>query len=247
MCYTGYIIKKSGRKKNGSIYYIDLVCHGTPPEEYLKNHIKKVENGLGEKTKSCSFRDPEFDTRNFVFSLNSETGKTFYAKKVVSDDCYQMGFHRAIIYRENCYSCKFARAERCGDITLGDYKGLGVLSKYEGNRKDVSCILVNTRQGAELIEKLIKGGYIVAYSRPTREPIRADHQLNAPSIPHKARKKFILRYTEKGDFEEAANESISKVVKRELLMEKMNIKQIRNFCRRISPVNVIYALKRRLK
>lgn len=246
-CQVAAMRKVERRKENmGRIYYIDLVCHGTPPEKYLKEHIKAIEKELGEKAESCSFRDPSFDTSNFVFSLTSKMGKTYYAKKVVSDDCYQIGYHRAIIYRENCYSCNFARPERCGDLTLGDYKGLGLLAKYEGNRKNVSCVLVNTNQGKELIEKLIMGGYIEAYSRPVCEPIKCDHQLNAPSIPHKARNKFIHAYRKTGDFEEAAREVISIIAEKEILMEKLRVKQVKNFCKKFSPIYIYHAIERRL-
>lgn len=235
------------RENIGQIFYVDLVCHGTPPEEYLKNHIEFLEKTMGEKTKQCLFRNPEFDTSNFVFSLISNEGKTFYSKGVVSDDYYQLGFHRAVTYRSNCYSCKFARPERCGDITLGDYKGLGILDKYEGNRKDVSCVLVNTKQGEKLIEMLALDGYIIAKPRPVQEPIKSDHQLNAPSVRHKARGKFILRYTENGNFEEAASEAIKSLVKWELFMEKLHVKKWMLFAKKISPMNVIRAVRRRIK
>lgn len=235
------------REHSGRIYYIDLVCHGTPPEEYLENHIKSIENTLGEKTEKCLFRDAEFDTNNFVLSLTSKAGETFYARKVVSDDCYQIGFHRAIIYRENCYSCKFARPERCGDITLGDYKGLGILEQYDGNRKDVSCVLVNTEDGKRLFHKLVSEGYVTANVRPVREPIQSEHQLNAPSIAHKGRKKFIMQYAEKGNFEEAARDSISAVAKRELFMEKIHIKKLTGFCKKLSPVYIVRAVRRRFR
>ena len=233
------------RCRQGKVYYIDLVCHGTPPAEYLQKHICTTLNSSGKSAHICSFRDPEFDTSTFTFTLRKPNKELLYAKEVVSDDNYQYGFHRAILYRENCYSCRFAKAERCGDITLGDYKGLGSLSKYSGDRKNVSCILVNTENGAKLIDQLVSGGYINACERPVQEPIRADHQLNAPSVPHKKRTRFIQEYIEHQDFTVSALNAYKNDMVLERVLKRFNYYRVKAVLKKLSKDNVLRVLRER--
>ena len=61
----------------------------------------------------------------FVFSLFDRKGEKIYSRPVLSEDVYQVGYHKALIYRENCYACLYAGEDRCGDLTISDYKGIG--------------------------------------------------------------------------------------------------------------------------
>lgn len=106
----------------GNLITVDLVCHGTPPPIYLQQHIKAIELKQKQKFTKCFFRDTKFDTSNYAYTLythNSE--KPTYVKFVDENDNYQIGYHNALIYREVCYNCMYAKRERVGDLTIGDY------------------------------------------------------------------------------------------------------------------------------
>ena len=70
-------------------------------------------------------------------------------------------FLKSYIYRDSCYSCKYACKNRCGDITIGDYWGIEkahseVLKENEYRldyKNGISCLIVNTEQGAKVLEK----------------------------------------------------------------------------------------------
>ena len=87
--------------------------------------IQSLEKMIGEKANRMSFRSPEKGTENYFFTLYNNRDEIIYAKRSIDGDSYNIGFHRAISYRENCYHCRFACPERVSDITLGDYHGLG--------------------------------------------------------------------------------------------------------------------------
>ena len=68
-------------------------------------------------------------------------------------------FLRSLIYRDCCYDCPFASEKRITDITIGDYWGIEKFHKEisaEKNNKAWSCVLVNTKQGMELIDRYAK-------------------------------------------------------------------------------------------
>lgn len=204
--------------KQEKIFFIDVVCHGTTPYRYLKEHIEQIEKMAGDKAEKMSFRDPDTDTDTFTFTLYNKSGVRFYAKRTADGDSYQYGYHRKISYRENCYHCRYAQMDRTSDITLGDYKGLGTQAPCSFDEKNVSCILVNTRKGEMLINKLIADDKIFAEERPLMEPINSDTQLQHPSEKGRARNNFeyyIKKYN--GNFEQ----TMKKVMRLDLLRHKL--------------------------
>lgn len=184
---------------------VDIICHGMPPAEYLKQHVESIEKRKKEHTDELLFRDPKYYTYTFTFTLKNALGKEFYSKKVLATDNYQLGYHRALIYRENCYQCRYARKERIADLTIGDFSGLGSVSPVKYQLVNTSCILVNTIKGSETLEKIHS---LMIDERPAEEAFNVEKQLKAPSLKHFRRDIFVQTYRESRDFEEAANRSL---------------------------------------
>ncbi|MGM9637097.1 MAG: Coenzyme F420 hydrogenase/dehydrogenase, beta subunit C-terminal domain [Eubacteriales bacterium] len=186
----------------------DLLCHGVCSSEYLSQHIKYVDKKLKQKCERVSFRDPEFDTENYHFTLRNSDAVPFYDKTVESDDVYQMGYHKAIIYRENCYHCAYAAQKRVGDITLGDYWRIGHKIPFEYPKKKISLILVQTQKGEDVIRKAEKVKQIVLVERPVEESAEVQGQLNQPCNKTVEHEKFIRKYRKSKDFESAARSAM---------------------------------------
>lgn len=165
-----------------NLLLVEVVCHGTTPLSYLRQHVKILEEREGQKTARMFFRDPEIGTQFFTFSLYNVDGDRFYAGRTKDGDTYQYGYHRAVTYRENCYQCHFARIDRIADITISDYKGLGTMSPCNYENKKVSSLLVNTQKGLSFVNKMIENESIYADARPLMEPISGDKQLRQPSL-----------------------------------------------------------------
>lgn len=187
-------------RKNEKILFVEVVCHGTAPFSYLKQHIEHIEHTKNEKAIRMSFRDPDTYTYTFTFTLYNKDGKRFYAEVPRKTDTYQYAYHSTISYRENCYHCHFAREQRIADITLSDYKGLGRMAPCSYGETNVSCILVNTEKGKKFIKEMIQEKRIYADERPVREPIEGDPQLRQPSLKGAARMDFE-RLIKVNDFE----------------------------------------------
>lgn len=229
---------------------VDLVCHGIPPEEYLQQHIKALENKKSKKAKTIIFRDPEKGTENYCFSLFGIDGERFYAKRVKRNDVYHVGYHRALIYRENCYHCKFTTNQRCGDLTLADYSGLGtggVVDFIHG--RQLSCVLCNTEKGEALISQLVSEDIIEAHERPLSEELEHERQLNDPSIPHVNRDDFLKQYERTEDFEYSAYIALRKEIFKNELIYYLHVREVTDMLRKIAkkilPQNIQLFLKKR--
>lgn len=187
-----------------NLLLVEVVCHGTTPFSYLKQHIDMLSRKYGKTAARMSFRDPYTYTYTFTFTLYDGDGKLFYAKRTKDGDTYQFGYHRAVTYRENCYHCRFAKPERNADITIADYHGLGLLAPCGYNARKVSLILENTQKGHTFVESLVRNRSIHAEQRPLEEPFKGEVQLRHPSIKNKYRERFEDEIVKNGGIFELA-------------------------------------------
>ncbi|MCM1125566.1 MAG: Coenzyme F420 hydrogenase/dehydrogenase, beta subunit C-terminal domain [Lachnospiraceae bacterium] len=190
-----------------NLILVDLVCHGVVPAQYLNSHIEYIEKKKKRRTERIFFRNPKFQTDKYYFTLEDKKG-IFYCKKVKSDDCYQLAYHRALAYRENCYYCGYACEKRCGDLTLCDYTSVGKMGNCDYTNENVSCVMINTDKGERVWKKIISSGRIWEEERPIEEITNYEKQLNEPSPKHKCRRKFEVEYIKEKNFTKAAHKAL---------------------------------------
>lgn len=203
-CQISSMKKYIGDKYNDKLLTVDLVCHGVCSNEYLKQHIKSIEEIKKQKTTKVFFRNPKFNTGSFQFTLQNDKSDIFYNKNPKEDDYYQIGYHNAIIYRENCYNCKYASINRVSDLTLADYWGIGSEIPFEYDKNNVSLILSNTENGEKLLNRMKESNYIYLVERPIEESLKTQSQLNRPSKATKLHYKFMKKYKKNKNFEKSA-------------------------------------------
>ena len=186
-----------------SLYTIDLICHGTPPITYLKEHIsniKKVKD-IEEVNKVYFREDNEF---KLILSNNAQSNKS-YDRHGKCDE-YIQGFLNALFYRESCYSCKYATNERVSDITIGDFWGLGIEEPFEHPWTGaISLALINTDKGRKLFD-ICKDDLFIE-ERKVIEALKGNAQLNYPSKKHKNYDLFRREYKANG-FNKAVSKSL---------------------------------------
>lgn len=224
---------------------VDIICHGTPNPDYLKNHIAAV--AKGEKVEKCFFRDANFDTSKFVYTLYKHaSNKPIYKKYVDEDDLYQIGYHGALIYRDSCYVCQFAQTNRCGDLTIGDFHVWDVES-CDIDIENVSTILVNTEKGMKLLESVLSDNNLTAIERPLEEPIQGEKQLRHPSIAGPERKQFLEEYRKSQDYESAASVAFRGIVRRRKLKIDKIIIWLKRAIKIFVPRKLWLMLKKKVK
>lgn len=156
---------------------IDLVCHGVPSEKMLFEHIDSLH--LGRNIDFVSFRD----SNSYCLKLFSKS-EMIYEKNISKknwSDIYLNAFYKSLIIRKCCYLCQYAKSERVGDLTLGDFWGLGKKGVINQNSEDgVSLVLPNTEKGKSLLLGVEK--YIYCEKRPVEEAIEGNEHLRKHSI-----------------------------------------------------------------
>lgn len=204
-----FLSAKSVEDRN--LFTIDLICHGITPEDYLKEHIEQIEYKTGKRAEEVFFRDPEFHTYKYMFTLKYR-GKIFYKRKVDRNDAYQIAYHRGIAYRGNCYSCQFAESRRVGDITLSDFTGVGSKKTCHYTSENVSCVMVNSNKGRNFYNDLLSTGRLFSEERPMEEQVDSQITMQRPIPMPLERTKFLQAYKESGDFSRSVHFAAKKII-----------------------------------
>lgn len=252
--FVGLPCQVAGLKKHleamyidtSNILFIDIVCHGTTPNEFLNEHISYLEKKLGKHATEVFFRDPSQGTFTFTFSLK-ERGQIFYQKKVHRNDPYQIGYHYGITYRDNCYQCRFAQPARIGDITLADFSGLGKIATCDFPKRKVSCVLINTAKGKGAFQKLVAENKLVAKERPLDEALKYETQLIHPTSAPENRKMFFNEYEKTQDFEKAMTLAAKKIIFKNEAKHFFCIEKVHQIISKTVPTSVKKKIKAFLK
>lgn len=179
---------------------VDLVCEGVPSRRMYADFLNDLERERGERVTDFRFRDKRggWSTKNAV--VLGEGGRLLDEQPHSYYYYYYWLFSRALILRDCCYECPYARGERVGDMTVGDFWGVETagleygLSDFEAG---VSCVLVNSERGVEAIKSISSGVEL----RPCEERTisRANTALRHPSTCDSEERKTVLTaYVERG-------------------------------------------------
>ena len=95
-----------------------------------------------------------------------------------------------------------------GDITIGDFWGLGKEVPFEQDTKNgVSIVLVNNEKGAHFLEEVKDKMFLE--KRTVEEAVKGNDQLRQPSQKHPNHDKFLEIYSKNG-IKEALEKTLDK-------------------------------------
>lgn len=151
------------------LYLVDLICHGVPSQQMLREHINHCIGGA-KPVNHISFRKGS----EYLLILS---GDGFSHSASVWRDMYYRGFMQGITYRASCYNCPFAQPDRVGDITIGDFWGLQYADSFP-TKEGVSVLLPCTGKGLRLIDAVRTQMEI--HERPIDEAVKGNPQLQKP-------------------------------------------------------------------
>ncbi len=166
---------------------VDLLCHGTPPAQYLQEEVRHL---IGNR----SFTDIRFrDGQGGDYHLSIWDRERCLYSVEARKQPYVLGALLGVTLMEGCYGCPFATPERTGDITLGDYIGLGREDGFrapEGRR--VSYVSVNTPRGEFFYSAFLQQhpGFR-STERPVTERLAYRPSLLEPASRHPLRARFL--------------------------------------------------------
>lgn len=147
-----FIKNTACKKYRNNLVTVDFLCHGSVPQRYLYDEIEEIE----KKKKICAekviFRSNDMRKNYYltflqnnveVYSVKAERQRYFYC------------FLHSISCRESCLHCFYKQENRIGDITIGDFIGVGrKIPITLPTGINPSVVLINSKNGEDVIEKV---------------------------------------------------------------------------------------------
>lgn len=184
-------------KQPDNLFLVDLVCHGVPNNQMFKDYLNGLELKKDGIITDFTFRDKRLGWGiNGSYSINNRKKINIFA----SESSYFSLFEYGFIYRDSCYSCKYAKSERVSDLTIGDFWGVEqvvpeILGKHRWNeRLGISLALVNTEKGQMLLDQADVLFQIV----DIQSAVVRNAQLYKPVSQKKERKYLLEKYHDGG-------------------------------------------------
>ena len=189
-------------KEYDNLITADIICHGVPSQRLLFEQINELKIPVDE-IKQIVFRT---DNENiFNFKIIGNNNNIFDVPSYMIP--YYKNFLEGNIYRENCYSCRFAKKERIADITLGDFWGLDKSSSiYDDEKKGISLVLPNTEKGLKITKEIFKDCQYE--ERTIDEACKMNSQLNKPMKKNKKYEIYLEEYPKYG-FKKTMNDMLT--------------------------------------
>lgn len=160
-----------------SLFLVDLICHGVPSLKMLKDYVGKV-----VPRNSCTnitFRQPSGYTIR-IWGHDKELCN-IPSRVPHYGGWYLDAFMDGYTMRDSCYHCPYASAERVGEMTLGDFWGLGQKTPADAipdHPYGCSVVLPVSEKGLWLLDAIQP--FIALYPREIREAIEGNMQLQGP-------------------------------------------------------------------
>lgn len=136
---------------NDRIISVDILCMGVSSSNCLKKYLD--EEFAANNVALLDFRHKSNGEWNQNLNLKIITSD---GEKIIpfKDSSYFLAFLKGISLRPSCKRCTYAGCERVGDITIGDFWGVGSYKKELDDGKGTSLVMVNSIKGAGLLEKI---------------------------------------------------------------------------------------------
>ena len=154
---------------NLNLTLVNIICHGVPSMQILKEHLKS--HNITE------IKNIQFRNGNDIYDFRCND---YHALDCILPDVYVTCFLKGGSYRSSCYNCTYAQSERIGDVTIGDFWGLGKIKSFLGGdiNKGCSVIIINTDKGKNLIDSCRNRLHL--FEREYREAVEGNAQLRSP-------------------------------------------------------------------
>ncbi len=192
-------------KNKDNLITIDVVCHGTPNNRYLKDYISMLEKKYNSKIKNLNMRykDKEKYNKNLngkhkshgpvepkYMKIDFCNGKTIIERSDLN--IYYSLFD--LFIKEGCFKCPFANLNREGDITIGDFHEYSTQLKDFNDGNGVSLVIINTKKGEKFFSKIQKEFQLL--EKDEKECIQPS--LVKPTIKHPLYESFTKDYNDNG-------------------------------------------------
>ena len=146
-CQVATLLKMVG-KKHENLVTSDVLCHGVPSPKIWRDYLST----LSQKPTFISFRDKSNGWHSSSLYINAGEQKLVCESHALND--YSQFYFRHLSLRESCAKCPYAKVNRCGDFSIGDFWGIENTDAIFDDNKGVSLVFVNTKKAQSILSEI---------------------------------------------------------------------------------------------
>ncbi len=170
-----YSVLKDRRPKN--LLTVDLICHGVPSTLMFHKYIEYLEQKHKTKIVHFNFRSKKYGWQRWTTEYTDNRGRKKNIGKV--DEFYIPAFTTGNLMRPSCFSCKYAKETRVGDITVGDLWGQEKHALSMPVKNGVSLCTFNTENALDVFQAVSE--YMNLEEIDYQLAVKGNHCLHAPT------------------------------------------------------------------
>lgn len=133
-----------------NLIVVDLLCGNSPSTMFFKKYL---ENDFPSMPIKYEFRNKEFGWDATCAAITLSTGEKI-KRKGGRQDNYQRVYHNHTMCAPHCEKCKYQSLPRFGDLTIGDFWGIGKKESSLDTTKGVSAVLCNNEKGRKFFDSI---------------------------------------------------------------------------------------------
>ena len=174
-----------------NLYTIDLLCKGAPSPGVFQAFIRSLETHYNSPIRSYAFREKKPESSQALSIIKLADDRRY--KIPLTQTTFGSGFSTDLFMRLSCYRCRYRNTNRIGDLSAGDFWGLGSDSSfYRERQKGVTLLLINSIKGKMLFESA--AGSLLCEKRLLSEAIACSSALRSKITSNRLRTGFFTVY-----------------------------------------------------
>lgn len=204
-----------GDYKNNIIGYYQMLNN----DFHLPDHVKIMD--IQFRNKQDGWKKYSLVLQLSISSTNGKNSEVFISNNVTKD-LFLKGFTSDLYLRPSCHKCPSRNFRSGSDLTIGDFWGQEQMFPEFDNDTGVSCIIVKTLKGDELIDKIKQ---IKKEVKTIGQALAYNPSLIISKAESYNRKKF-WKYIGKYSFEDSVNRALHlNIAERAMLKIKNKFKK----------------------
>lgn len=183
-----------------NLIIVDFLCRGANSPKAHRRYVEYLESQYGADIVSLRSKDKRNGWERFGQSAIFANGMEYY--KPHEEDLRVVAYHHGnLMVRECCANCKFKELPRYGDITLGDFWGIGS-DEVNDIDKGISLCFINSKKGQRIFN-LIKDR--VSYIDKSLEDAKRGNPAIYKSASYSPKRDLFLKNLDSMPFDKLVN------------------------------------------
>ena len=141
---------------------VDILCGNAPSTMFFQKYIK---DSFPQGVQEYEFRHKGRGWNGDCVKIKLKDGTSIVRRGGEEDD-YQRVYHNHTMCALHCEDCKYQNTPRFGDLTIGDFWGIGKRDPDLVTEKGASVILCNNAKGKSFMSKIGKESFDIVKEVP---------------------------------------------------------------------------------